>query len=163
MARVILIATLSLLAATQAAGGPLTSGGLAHEWTTLAPELAVLAAEPGFPIFSASVASDRVLAPALVSLVFVNRLDRVEVDSGGHLRLAGAACEPDAAWSAVTGRWPVRPPVEERWHEIAALNDTSTQAVRPSRTPGRVAPARRIWPPGRPLRKAQVWLARKQP
>src|SRR5688572_26436339 len=105
MAKVILIAMVSLLAVVRAAGWALLPAAADHERATLTPGVTPavgggIAVQDFKPLFPDSI-HDRAPAPAFVSLVSVNRLDSVERPFGGQLTLARAEREAVASLSVV--------------------------------------------------------------
>jgi hypothetical protein len=161
MAKVILIAMLSLLAVVHAAGWALLPAATDHEWATLTPDVAVggVFVAPDFkPLFPDST-HDRAPAPAFVSLPSVNRLDSVERPLPGQLALARA----EASWCAAGNPGPGSGQTSEwRWDRVAALNTAASGVVQP-RPQWRQGRGRKLWPLRRPSHGAQVWLTRKQP
>ena len=140
MAKVILIAMLSLLAVVHAAGWTLLPAATDHERATLTPGVALavgggFAAQEFKPLFPDS-AHDHALTPTFASLVSVNRLDSVERPFGGQWTLAPAEREAGASLSAVDELGPDTVPRESewRWDRVAALN-TPASGVAQSRRP----------------------------
>lgn len=169
MAKVILIAMLSLLAAVHAAGWVLLPTATDHERAALTPGVA-LVVDGGFavqdfkPSFPDST-RDCAPAPAFASLVSVNRLDSVERPRGGQLTLARAEREAEASLSAVAELGPdtVQTNPEWRWDRVAALNTAASGVAQQRRPQWRHARVRNFWPLRRPFHGVQVWLTRKQP
>lgn len=150
MAKVILIAMLSLLAVVHAAGWAFSPAATGHDRATLTPGVA-LAVDGGFAVQDLKPSfpdptHDRTPAPALVSLVSVNRLDSVERPLGGKLELARAERGAEASWRAAgnpgrgsgqTSEW--------GWDRVAALN-TAASGVAQQRCPQwRHARGRKFW------------------
>lgn len=164
MAKVILIAAVALLAMARSPSVALPTwefdGRQMRGWSTTlatfprgASELVAARASAGLDVAVAAP------APALVSLVSVNRVDsttgfigdarlirRREVGDPGAIR-QGHPSDPGAA----AGK------------RVAVIHDTSMALQRPQRIRWRAARERRLWLVQRPLRGAQVWLTRKQP
>jgi hypothetical protein len=169
MAKVILIAMLSLLAVVHAAGWVLLPTATDHERATLTPGVALavgggLAGQDFKPLFPDS-AHDHALKPTFASLVSVNRLDSVERPRGGQLALAQSEREAEASWRAAwtLGANTGQQEFERRWDRVAVLNTAASTVVQPRRAQWRNAHGRKFWPLRRPIHGAQVWLTRKQP
>jgi hypothetical protein len=184
MTKVILSALVLLLAAENAAGVPVGFPGLddrrltgmsiadlaaaLHE-SPAAPRLGGWAGfhDEGFAVPSERSATPPIPASGFATLVTVNRLEFVErtgiegelpVDAGMEL-VAPGGTRPWAALRAASG--PDR--VQGHRDEFAVLGSTQVEVIRSMRTPGRQERERKFWSQPRPLRGAQVWLARKQP
>lgn len=169
MAKVILIAMLSLLAVVHAAGWASLPAATDHGRATLTPGVA-LAVGGGFavqdfmPLYPGST-HDRALTPAFASLVSVNRLDLVERPFGGQSTLAPADRQTGPSLSAEDELGPdtVQRDFEWRWDRVAALNTGANAVVQSRRPRWRHAHGRKVWPLPGLFRGAQVWLTRKQP
>ena len=142
MARVILIAILSVLAATHSAGTTLMPP---TRWTTRPTSL--------------SVVTSAALVPPLVR---VNRVTAVEILVSATSRLVGDEQTPPNLQPILrTGS--DSPMSEPRWDRVAVLNSCATRVERPRRVRWRSSRERKFWPQRRPFRRAWVWLSRKQP
>ena len=169
MAKVILIAMLSLLAVVHAAGRVWLPTATDHERATLTPGVALAvdggpAAQNFKPLFPEST-HDRAPAPDFASLVSVNRLDSVERPFDGQWTLAPAEREAGASLSAVDELGPdrVQRDSEWPWGRVAALNTAASGVAQLRRPQWRHKHERRFWPLRQPSHGAQVWLTRKQP
>ena len=156
MAKVILIAMLSLLAVVHAAGWVLLPTATDHERATLTPGVALavgggFAAQDFKPLFPDS-AHDHALTPTFASLVSVNRLDSVERPGGGRLALAQSGREGELSWRTA---WTLGPNTgqedsDRRWDRVAVLNTAASTVVQPRRAQWRNAHGRKFWPLRRP-------------